>query len=260
MKKVLTPARGALLAATVVGLALPAFGQSQLQRAIQTGENATRSAERVQTQINQLDDERSDMVGEFRTLLQRKTAAELYARQQAAAVESQEREIAALEDQLGRVDEITSQTIPMLEQLVDDLDAFIDADLPFRLAERKERIETLRGYLTDPGVSVTERYRLIMDAYIREMEVGRKTDSWAEDIDIDGKTVTVDMVLFGRVALVYMDPTKRYAARYDRASREWVPLENKFKGEIEKAIRIIQGKRTQDVMYVPATKLAVTAN
>ena len=50
-------------------------------------------------------------------LLQRKTAAELYARQQAAAVESQEREIASLTDQLARVDEITSQTVPMLEAL-----------------------------------------------------------------------------------------------------------------------------------------------
>ena len=64
-------------------------------------------------------------------------------------------------------------------------------------------------------------------------------------------------MLFGRVALVYMDPTGRYAKRYDRDTRSWVDLEGRYKPEIEKAIRIIQGKRTQDVMYVPATKLAV---
>lgn len=256
MKNVLTPARGAILATLVVGMTAPAVAQG-LDRAIATGEQATRRAEQVQQQINQLDDERSDMVGEFRTLLQRKTAAELYARQQAAAVESQEREIASLTDQLSRVDEITSQTVPMLETLVDDLDAFIDADLPFRLEERKERIARLREYLVDPNISVTERYRQIMDAYTSEMEVGRKTDTWKETITVDAKEVTVDMVLFGRVALVYMDPTKRYAKRYDRETSSWVDLESKYKAEIEKAIRIIQGKRTQDVMYVPATKLAV---
>ncbi|MEO1360278.1 MAG: DUF3450 domain-containing protein, partial [Pseudomonadota bacterium] len=185
------------------------------------------------------------------------TAAELYARQQAAAVESQEREIASLTDQLARVDEITSQTVPMLETLIDDLDAFIDADLPFRLEERKDRIARLREYLSDPAISVTERYRQIMDAYTAEMEVGRKTDTWKETISVDDKDVTVDMVLFGRVALVYMDPTGRYAKRYDRETSSWVDLENRYKAEIEKAIRIIQGKRTQDVMYVPATKLAV---
>ncbi|MEL6664852.1 MAG: DUF3450 domain-containing protein [Pseudomonadota bacterium] len=256
MKNVLTPARGAILATLVVGFTAPAVAQG-LDRAIATGEQATRRAEQVQQQINQLDDERSDMVGEFRTLLQRKTAAELYARQQAAAVESQEREIASLTDQLSRVDEITSQTVPMLETLIDDLDAFVDADLPFRLEERKDRIARLREYLVDPNVSVTERYRQIMDAYTAEMEVGRKTDTWKETITVDDKEVTVDMVLFGRVALVYMDPTGRYAKRYDRETSSWVDLESKYKAEIEKAIRIIQGKRTQDVMYVPATKLAV---
>ena len=256
MKNVLTPARGAILATIVVGFTAPAVAQG-LDRSIATGEQATRRAEQVQQQINQLDDERSDMVGEFRTLLQRKTAAELYARQQAAAVESQEREIASLTDQLSRVDEITSQTVPMLETLIDDLDAFIDADLPFRLEERKERITRLRDYLSDPNVSVTERYRQIMDAYTAEMEVGRKTDTWKETITVDDKEVTVDMVLFGRVALIYMDPTGRYAKRYDRETSSWVDLESKYKAEIDKAIRIIQGKRTQDVMYVPATKLAV---
>ena len=256
MKNVLTPARGAILAALVVGFTAPAVAQG-LDRAIATGAQATRRAEQVQQQINQLDDERSDMVGEFRTLLQRKTAAELYARQQAAAVESQEREIASLTDQLSRVDEITSQTVPMLETLIDDLDAFVDADLPFRLEERKDRIARLREYLVDPNVSVTERYRQIMDAYTAEMEVGRKTDTWKETITVDDKEVTVDMVLFGRVALVYMDPTGRYAKRYDRETSSWVDLESKYKAEIEKAIRIIQGKRIQDVMYVPATKLAV---
>ncbi len=82
MKKVLTPARGPILAATFVGLALPPVAQSQLGRAIQTGEDATRRAEQTQERINQLDDQRSEMVGEFRTLLQRKQAAQLYARQQ----------------------------------------------------------------------------------------------------------------------------------------------------------------------------------
>ncbi len=262
MKKVLTPARGAIIAASFVGLTLPAIAQGQLGQAINNGEQATRRAAQVQAQINQLDDERSDMVGDFRTLLQRKTAAELYARQQSAAVESQERELASLEEQLGRIDEITSQTAPMLEELIDDLEAFIDVDLPFQLEKRKERIAELRGFLTDPRITVVERYRQIMDTYIREMEYGRTNSTWATEVQIDGveEPVNVQMVLFGRVALVYMDSSQRYAARYDRETRSWVDLEGKYKPEIAKAIRILEGKRTQDVMYVPATKLAVTAN
>ena len=93
MKEVLTPARGAIAAALIAGLAMPAVAQSQLRQALETGEQATRRAEQVQEQINQLDDQRSDLVGEFRTLLQRTQAAQLYARQQEKVVESQRREL-----------------------------------------------------------------------------------------------------------------------------------------------------------------------
>ena len=185
MKKVLTPARGAIIAAAMVGIALPAVAQSQLGRAIQTGEDATKRAEATQNRINQLDDERSDMVGEFRTLLQRKQAAELYARQQQKVVESQRRELESLQDQLGRVDEITAQTVPMLLDMVADLEAFVSADLPFRLAERRERIETLKTAMESADVPIVEQYRLIIDAYKAEMEYGRTVDTWPETLTID---------------------------------------------------------------------------
>ncbi len=257
MKKVLTPARGAIIAAAFVGLTLPAFAQSQLGRAIQTGEQATRRAEQTQTRINQLDDERSDMVGEFRTLLQRKQAAQLYARQQQKVVESQQRELESLNDQLGRVDEITAQTVPMLLDMVTDLEAFVSADLPFRLEERTARIETLRTAMDSADVPIVEQYRLIIEAYKAEMEYGRTVDTWEETVTIDEKPIKVDMFLYGRVALVYMSPDQRYAARYDRNVGDWVPVESKFKQDVAKAIKIAKGTTSPGVMYAPATKLTV---
>ena len=73
MKKILSPARSVIAAALIAGLAIPAH--AQLREALTTGEQATRKAEQVQDQINQLDDDRSEMVREYRTLLQRRDAA-----------------------------------------------------------------------------------------------------------------------------------------------------------------------------------------
>ena len=53
MKKLLSPARGVIAAALIAGLAIPA--QAQLRQALDVGEQATRRAEQVQNQINQLD-------------------------------------------------------------------------------------------------------------------------------------------------------------------------------------------------------------
>lgn len=257
MKKVLRPARVAIAAVTIGGLTLPAVAQSQLGRAIQTGEAATRRAEQTQNRINQLDDERSDMVGEFRTLLQRKQAAELYVRQQEKVIESQVREKESLEDQLGRVDEITAQTVPMLQDMVADLETFVNADLPFKLEQRQERIDLLKTAMESADVPIVEQYRLIIDAYKAEMEYGRTVQTWPETVQIDGNDVMVDMFLYGRAALVYLSPDRRHAARYDRASGDWVGVNNAFKDEIAAAIRQAQGKSTPGVMYAPATKLSV---
>ena len=58
---------------------------------------------------------------QYRTVLQRTQAADLYAKQQQLVVESQEEEIASLTEQLGSIDDITAQTVPMLLGMIEDL-------------------------------------------------------------------------------------------------------------------------------------------
>ena len=254
MKKLLSPARGVLAAALIAGLAVPA--QAQLRDALNTGEQATRRAEQVQEQINQLDDERTDMVREYRTLLQRRDAAELYAKQQALVVESQEQEIESLTEQLGSIDDITAQTVPMLLSVIEDLKAFVAADLPFKMEERQVRLDGLDAVMETPNVTPAEQYRLIMDAYQAEMEYGRTISTWQEEINIDGNPVTVDMFLYGRVALVYATPNGK-TARYNRATGEWEALKGSYAADIDKAIRVAQAKAQQDVLFAPVQKFSV---
>lgn len=254
MKKLLSPAHGVIAAALIAGLAIPA--QAQLREALNTGEQATRRAEQVQDQINQLDDQRTDMVREYRTLLQRRDAAELYSKQQELVVKSQREEIVSLTEQLGSIDDITAQTVPMLLSMVEDLQNFVAADLPFKQTEREARLEALVGIMQQPNVTAAEQYRLIMDAYQAEMEYGRTISTWQEEIDIDGKPTTVDMFLYGRVALVYLTPNGK-ASRYNRATGEWENLSGKFAPDIAKAIRVAQGKAQQDVLFAPVQKFSV---
>jgi len=254
MKKFLSPARSVIAAALIAGLAVPA--QAQFRDALNTGEQATRRAEQVQDQINQLDDERSDMVREYRTLLQRRDAADLFAKQQQLVVQSQREEIASLTEQLGSIDDITAQTIPMLLSMIEDLKLFVSADLPFKQEERQTRLQALDAVMASPNVSASEQYRLIMEAYAAEMEYGRTIDTWQEEIMLDGNPTTVDMFLYGRVSYVYVTPNGR-AARYDRASGEWVPLSGSYAADVQQAIRVAEGKAQQVVLFAPVQKFSV---
>ena len=255
MKTILTPARGAVAAALLMAVSIPA--EAQLRTALDTGEQATRRAEQIQEQINQIDDERSDMVREYRTILQRRDAAELFARQQEKVVESQVREIESLTDQLGRVDEITAQTIPMMLDMITDLKAFVAADLPFKSDERQFRLDALDAAMEDPRVPTAERYRLIIEAYQAEMEYGSTIDTWSDDVTVGDATKTVDFFQYGRVALVWIDENDSEGQFFNRVSGQWEALPRGMIGDVREAIRVAAGTKQQEVLFGPVQKFSV---
>ncbi|MEM9740915.1 MAG: DUF3450 domain-containing protein [Pseudomonadota bacterium] len=256
MRQVLTPARSVFAAVLIATLGSTA--QAQLGTALDTGQQATTRAQQVQQQINQLDDERSDMVREYRTLLQRRDAAELFARQQEQVVESQRREVESLTDQLSRIDEITAETVPMLIDMIADIKAFVSADLPFKSDLRQARMDGLDAAMEDPQVSTAEKYRLIIEAYQAEMEYGSTIDTWQTEQAIDGNATTVDMFQYGRVALVWLTPDDRRAARWDRTTGAWVPItDGGMRASIREAIRVASGRKQQEVLFAPVVPLNV---
>jgi len=257
MKDVLTPARGAIIAALLVGAGMTA--EAQLRSALDVGERATRSASQAQARINQLDDERSDLVREFRTVVQRKDAAKLFERQQEKVVESQLREIVSLEEQLGRVDEITAVMVPMMLDMIDDLEAFIEADLPFQITDRRERIANLRTVLSRADVVPAEQYRLIIDAYQTELEVGNTVSTWTDEVSINEKLTDVDMFRYGRVSLVYLTRDDRKAARWDRDTRTWVDINSSYNPQIRTAIKAAKELIQPEILFGPVTPLTTSA-
>ncbi|MEL7482664.1 MAG: DUF3450 domain-containing protein, partial [Pseudomonadota bacterium] len=257
MKNVLTPARGAIVAALLVAAGLTA--EAQLRQALEVGEEATRRAEQVQQQINQLDDQRSDLVREFRTLVQRRDAAELYARQQQQVVESQQREIESLTEQLSRIDEITAVMVPMMLDMIEDLDAFVRADLPFRYDERIATIDNLRRVMRRADVAPAEQYRLITAAYLSELEQGYTIDTWTDTVEINGEETDVDMFRYGRVSLVYLTRDDRRAARWNRDAGDWEELPSEYRAAIRESIRVAKELVQPTVLTGPIERLTVTA-
>lgn len=257
MKLGLNPARGALVAALVFGAtALPA--QAQLRSALDTGEQATRQAERTQTRINQLDDERSEMVREYRTILQKTDAAKLYAAQQEKVVESQRRELESLNEQLGRVDEITAQMIPMMVTMIEDLKTFVAVDLPFKSAERQEALNGLDAIMERADIPPAEKYRLIIEAYQNEMQYGSTVDTWQQESTLDpndpgSETTTVTMFQYGRVALLMMSADERTAYRFNRDTRQWDKVGGQYISDIKQAVKVVNKLTGEEVLYAPVS-------
>lgn len=255
MKNVLYPACSAAIAGLCL-VALPA--SAQLNQALEIGEQATRQAEQIQVQINQLDDERSDLEREYRSLLQELTAAELFVLQQEQVVESQQEELASAREQLERIDETKAQMMPMMYAMIADLRTFVEADLPFKMDIRTERLEQLDTAMTAADVTAGERYRLIVEAYQAEMQYGNTIDTFEGEItNAAGEAITVQMFQYGRVALVYHNPANGQVARWDRAAGDWEVLPDSYRRPIQDAIRIAEGTKQQDVLFAPVERFSV---
>ena len=262
MKRIVLPARAILASVLMASAAVPAY--AQLSRAISVGEEATRKAEQTQERINQLDDQRSDMVREFRTLLQQQDAAELYARQQERVVTSQANELDSLEEQLGRVEEIKAQMVPMMKDMIAALQSFRAWDLPFKdmtetgIDARADSYEKLALILDRADVSPAEQYRVIIEAFQREMEYGRTIDTYTDDITVGDQIKTVDVFRYGRVALVYVTQDRKEIGRWNRETNAWEVLDGKYKDDIVKGIRIASKVATPAVITGPVSKLSAS--
>ena len=270
MKRFIQPARAAIVTALMAGVAVPAY--AQLSEAIRVGEQATRKAEQTQERINQLDDQRNEMVREFRTLLQQKDAANLYAMQQERVVASQGAELESLVEQLDRVEEIKAQMVPMMQDMLSALEAFRAADLPFKdTNEQGEDVRSMRyeqifgnpdadilGVLDRADVSPAEQYRLIIEAFQKEMEYGRTIDTYIDEITTaDGAIKTVEIFRYGRVALTYVTNDRQEVGRYNRDTGQWEKLPSSYKSDILTGIRIAKKVATPTVLSAPVSKLAV---
>ena len=148
----------------------------------------------------------------------------------------------------------TAAAIPaLLDKMFQQLEAFIAADIPFRDPigdsedSRKDRMERLRGLMSDAGVTAAEKYRRLLEAYQIEIEYGRSMAAYS-GVLADGRKA--DYVRVGRVALLYRTEDGAEAGYWDHQQKQWV-VDNDYRGTVLTAIRVARKELAPDVIQIP---------
>ena len=68
--------------------------------------------------------------------------------------------------------------IPLMLEMTNNLEQFINLDVPFLMKERKKRLEEIKKIMDRADVSVSEKYRRLMEAYQVENEYGKTLESY----------------------------------------------------------------------------------
>lgn len=231
--------------ATLPGLA------ATLEDAVDASAKGNEAAAEAQERIDTLSGDVDALATEYRTGLQQIRALDVYNKQLQSMIASQEDEKKDLGRQIEEVTHVGRAVLPMMDRMVDTLSRFVELDVPFLAEERANRIRGLREMMKRADVTISEKYRRILEAYQIENEYGRTIEAYAGDIQQDGKTISVDFLRVGRLALLYQTLDGQLSGMWDPEKKDWKPLGGRYRIPIRRGLQMAQKQTAPDLLEIP---------
>lgn len=218
--------------------------------AFSTQQDANRAAKTNQQQVEELDDEAQALLSRYRSIVTETGSYDAYSAQLEQSIVSQSAELAAIEEQMARAGETARDVLPLTSRLIDDLESFIALDAPFHVEERRDRIAGLRTLMGRADVSLSEKYRRVIEAYLIELEFGRTMETYQGVLADTGEPITVDYLRIGRVALLYQTPDGSRTGYWDGGAKRWVE-DAGYAQSFRKGARVASKLDAPDLVIAP---------
>lgn len=233
--------------------ALGATVQAQVEvgELVAEGERYQTEATASQSRIDALDDETLALLSEYNAELQRIRDLETYNANMRGLLASQTEEKARLGDELAGIEVVRQTLVPLMVEMVDVLERFVELDQPMLLDERRARVERVRDNLTRADVEISEKYRRVVEAYQIEAEYGQSIEAYEGPVRIGDRELTVDFLRVGRVGLFYLTLDREEAGIWDRAAQRWVTVDARYLDAIDYAVRLARKQAPPDLVELP---------
>lgn len=243
-------AAGTLLLASA-GVAGTVAAQS-LDDVVTEGQQKLEAGRASQQRVDAIVDQQQAKLVQYRALLKQMEGLEQYNEQLGQQIQGQNALIARFDRSISEVALIERQMLPLIQRMAESLATFVKLDLPFHATERRERLAFIDESINRADLSVAEKFRQIIEAYQVESEYGRKIDSYPDIIDVDGQRVEVDVLRFGRIALVAQSKDTSISAVWNHDSKSWQRLDNAtYRNDIKKGILMARKQASIDLVRLP---------
>lgn len=227
--------------------------QQSLDAVLAVGQAKVAQAQKSQTRINKLQDETTALINQFRQVSKTIEGLRVYNAQLERQLESQREIMDRLEESIGQITVIQRQVQPLVIEMLEGIEQFIELDAPYRKERRLARVEDLREKMDDADITIAEKFRQVLEIYSIESEYARKIDSYADDLVIGGQELAVDILAIGRIALMYQTADGSRTGVWNRETQQWEDLDSDYRTPVRNAIRIAQKKAQNDIMLLPVS-------
>jgi septal ring factor EnvC (AmiA/AmiB activator) len=247
-----------LLALACLGLTAAAFA-GELDEVLEAETERLQLAQASQQRIDQVVDQTDELESEYKQIMKQLDGLAVYNDYIQRQIQSQEQELAQVEESLDQVGVVERQIMPLMIRMLDGLEQFIELDKPFLLDERRGRVNRLRALMERADVSLAEKFRSLTEAFQIENDFGRTIEVYKDTLTLEGATIEVDVLRLGRVALYYQSTDASATGRWDDESQQWTPLgDSKSRNQVRRGLRIARKLVAPDLLLleVPAPEVA----
>ena len=223
----------------------------QIQPLLDVGAARQVAEKTSQSKIDEMDEQTSVIISEFKTVSKQIEGLRVYNAQMRQQIQRQEERLKEIDRTLKEAQVMQRQIPPFTRRMLAGVKTSIELDLPFHLAERKERIAFAKAALDNPTVSPAEGLRQVLEAFNVEAEYGRKIDAYKDSIVIDGELIEGNILRVGRLAMVFQTADETQTLAWNNETRSWEELDNSYRNPTRKGLRIANKLATVDLMELP---------
>lgn len=238
-------------ASAVLSVNLFAQEDAYLNPVAESANEINESARNSQQKVNATVDQIASKLQQFKTLNKEIDGLEVYNNQLRRQIENQEQEMRDLNASIDEVSVIERQITPLMLRMIDGLEQFVELDIPFLPQERAERITKLQELMDRADVAPSEKFRRVMEAFQIEMDYGRTIEAYSGIKNINGNDVDVEYLRIGRTALIYQTRDGSLQGAWNKATGSWEELDNSYRTQITKGLRIAKKQLAPDLLMVP---------
>lgn len=247
----------AMLATGSLVMTTSVFAANSLDTALVKGEQRAATAVISQKKIDSVDSDTRDIERKYRAVNKENDGLGVYIEQLDKQLMNQKFELNNIDSSIRQVTLIERQITPLMLRMIESLESFVVADVPFQKEERSARIASLRDLMGRSDVTVAEKYRKVMDAYQKEMDYGRTIKTYRSTLDLAGNGEAtkglreVDFLRVGRLSLMFLSLDGQSLGIWDQEAKAWQPLESEYKAKLTTALRIAREQAAPSLIKIP---------
>lgn len=220
-----------------------------LSSTVKTETGINQAASTSQKRVTRLAQQTADLLAEYRAVVRETESLKIYNDNLEKVVMDQRAEVVSINEQLSGLEATNRGVVPLMLDMIDTLGKMIESDMPFRLEERRARVQRLGEMMGQADVTASEKYRRVMEAYQGELEYGRTTEAYSAPLPTTGQTV--DFLRVGRTLLIYQTSDQLTTGWFNPTTREYEDIPDIYRAEVKVGLSIAKNEKAPNLVMLP---------